>query len=137
MTLKVQNAGPQVANDPCSKDQDSRIHRNGSNAIPPMGYARKRLCQDSYKHTHLCVDVVLPVSIRLAQLHKFDFTLLKCDVIRNPVHLLSSHLAVLGPATIIPYSNCVVDPSHLAIVVVTLMTRITVMAATATVISPV
>jgi hypothetical protein len=53
-------------------------------------------------------------------------------VIRNLVHLLGSQLAVLSPATILPYSNCVVDSSYLAEVIVTPMTQLTIMAATVT-----
>jgi len=55
MALMVQNAGPQVANDSCSKNQDPQSYRNRSNAIPPMGYTWQGLCQDSYKHIPLYV----------------------------------------------------------------------------------
>jgi hypothetical protein len=57
-------------------------------------------------------------------------------MIRNLVHLLGSQLVVLSPATILPYSNCVVDSSHLAEVVVTPVTQLTVVAATVTGTSP-
>lgn len=53
-------------------------------------------------------------------------------MIRNLVHLLGSQLAILSPAAILPYSNCVVDSSHLAEVVVTPVTQLTVVATTVT-----
>jgi hypothetical protein len=61
-------------------------------------------------------------SIRLFLFAESDITLLQCDDVRDLMHLLSCNLAVLSPATITPYSNCVVDSSYLTVVVVATMT---------------